>query len=105
MLVEAAILAQLKASLLLESSGVILMTRIVRTLAALGLAAFSLSPIWLQATAAPSMVSGDEALSRVRKLTSEIPWYTSLNHAESIARSENKPIFLVHMLGPLNGMT
>ncbi|MBX9571689.1 MAG: hypothetical protein K2X77_22545 [Candidatus Obscuribacterales bacterium] len=56
--------------------------------------------------AAPmSMVSGDEALQRVRKLTMEIPWYTSLSKAQAIAQKENKPIFMLHMLGPLNGMT
>lgn len=56
--------------------------------------------------AAPmAMVSGDEALDRVRKLTMDIPWYTSLSKAQSIAQKENKPIFMLHMLGPLNGMT
>ena len=56
--------------------------------------------------AAPmTMVSGDQALERVRKLTMEIPWYTSLPKAQAIAQKENKPIFMLHMLGPLNGMT
>lgn len=51
------------------------------------------------------MVSGDEAFKRVTRLTTEIPWYTSLESAEKLAQKEGKPIFWLHMLGPLNGKT
>lgn len=69
----------------------------------LALTVASLSPL---SDAAPlRMVSGEEALQRVRTLTTEIPWYTSLSKAQTIARQQDKPIFWVHMLGPLNGLT
>lgn len=55
--------------------------------------------------ASKRMVPGDEAFKRVTKLTSEISWYTSLDYAEKMAQKENKPIFWLHMLGPLNGKT
>lgn len=56
-------------------------------------------------TASKKMVSGDEAFARITKLTTEIPWYTSLDYAKKRAQQENKPIFWMHMLGPLNGKT
>lgn len=51
------------------------------------------------------MVPGDEAFQRVSKLTTEIHWYASLDTVEQLAQKEGKPIFWVHMLGPINGMT
>lgn len=66
------------------------------------------APLGTPADAAPiskRMVSGDEAFQRVTALTTQIPWYTSLEHAQSVAQKEQKPIFWLHMLGPLNGKT
>lgn len=77
--------------------------------AILGLVAICLQPISEPAIAAPltsmRMVDGQDAFKRVTKLTTEIPWYTSLDYAEKMAQKENKPIFWMHMLGPLNGKT
>ena len=57
------------------------------------------------ATGRVRMVDGQEALKRVTQLTTEISWYTSLDYAMKIAQAQNKPIFWMHMLGPLNGKT
>lgn len=72
------------------------------------LAFLTLATTFVTASASPmstKMVAGDEAFKRVTKLTTEISWYTSLDYAKKIAQKENKPIFWIHMLGPLNGMT
>lgn len=51
------------------------------------------------------MVSGEQAYQNVTKLMTEIPWYTSLDYAKKKAAQEDKPIFWVHALGKLNGVT
>lgn len=80
--------------------------RIAQIAACLSLLTFSATYTEQWSISAPlRMVSGSEAFDRVRKLTTEIPWYTSLERAQQIAREQDKPIFWVHMLGPLNGMT
>jgi len=57
-------------------------------------------------TGAPSkMVDGQDAFARITKLTSEIPWYTTFDYTKRAAQQQNKPIFFMHMLGPLNGKT
>ena len=74
--------------------------------AMLGLVASCFTPFWQAANAVPSrMVDGKDAFDRVTKLTTQIPWYTNLDYAEKMAQKENKPIFWMHMLGPLNGKT
>lgn len=57
-------------------------------------------------TSVPSkMVDGQDALCRITKLTTEIPWYMNFDYARRVAQQQNKPIFWMHMLGPLNGKT
>lgn len=51
------------------------------------------------------MVSGDQGLQNLNRLLAEVPWYTSLEFAQKKAQRENKPVFWVHMLGPMNGAT
>ena len=51
------------------------------------------------------LLTGSVTEERVSKLTNEITWYTSLPAAEEAARSQNKLIFWVHMLGNLDGKT
>lgn len=51
------------------------------------------------------MVSGEQGLQNLNRLLSEVPWYTSLDFAQKKAQREDKPIFWVHMLGPMNGAT
>lgn len=53
----------------------------------------------------PRMVSGDQGLQNLTRLMSEVPWYTSMDYVERKAKQEDKPIFWVHMLGPMNGVT
>ena len=82
------------------------MRRIAKISACLSLLALAATFADQWSVSAPlRMVSGSDAFDRVRKLTTEIPWYTSLERAQQIAREQDKPIFWVHMLGPLNGMT
>ncbi len=65
----------------------------------------ALSAVPAHSAPMPKMVPGDEALLRVNKLMTDISWNTSLANAEQIAQKQGKPIFWVHMLGPINGMT
>jgi hypothetical protein len=51
------------------------------------------------------LLTGSVTEERVAKLTTDITWYTSLSAAEEAARSQNKLIFWVHMLGNLDGKT
>ncbi len=82
------------------------MRKIAKIGACLSLLAFAATIADQWSISAPlRMVSGSDAFDRVRKLTTEIPWYTSLERVQQIARQQDKPIFWVHMLGPLNGMT
>jgi hypothetical protein len=55
--------------------------------------------------AAPLIVPGQVSQEHVYDLTSQIPWYHSLNQAEDAARRQGKLIFWVHMLGTLDGAT
>mgnify|MGYP003384635522 FL=1 len=54
---------------------------------------------------ASRMVSGDQGLQNVTRLLSQVPWYTNMDYARNKAAKEDKPIFWVHMLGPMNGAT
>jgi hypothetical protein len=51
------------------------------------------------------MVSGQQGLENIDKLMTSVPWYTSMAYAKKKAVKEDKPIFWVHMLGPMNGDT
>jgi hypothetical protein len=51
------------------------------------------------------LLTGSVSEEQVRKLTSDITWYTSLPAAKDAARNQNKLIFWVHMLGNLDGKT
>lgn len=51
------------------------------------------------------MVSGEQGLDNLNRLLTEVPWYTRLAYAQKKAAKEDKPIFWVHMLGPMNGAT
>ncbi len=55
--------------------------------------------------ARPRMVSGADAQQRVNNLTNEMRWYKSLDQAKAVARSQDKMVFWVHMLGDLSGAT
>lgn len=67
--------------------------------------------MFCSATISPSfaargpMVGGQQGLDNINKLMTEVPWYTSMDFVRNKARSEDKPIFWVHMLGPMNGVT
>ena len=69
------------------------------------LLALSLSLLTTQGYAAPFILSGEVAQHNVAELTSEIPWYTSLQQAEYAAQQQGKMIFWMHMLGSLSGAT
>ena len=43
--------------------------------------------------------------AKVADLTHAIHWHTSLDEAETAARTSGKPIFWMHMLGDLAGST
>ena len=62
-------------------------------------------PITGSPTKPTKMVDGQEAFQRVTKLTTEIPWYSQYDYALKMAQQQNKPVFWMHMLGPLNGKT
>lgn len=51
------------------------------------------------------LLTGTVTEERVSKLTNDITWYTSLPAAEEAARSQNKLIFWVQMIGNLDGKT
>jgi hypothetical protein len=53
----------------------------------------------------PLLLTGSVARNNVIKLTSEVPWYTSLSDAETQARREGKMVFWIHMLGDIKGAT
>jgi hypothetical protein len=46
-----------------------------------------------------------EVDAKVGALTKSISWHTSLEDAKAAARKSGKPIFWMHMLGDLTGMT
>lgn len=46
-----------------------------------------------------------EVDAKVADLTKGITWYTSLDEAKAAAKKSGKPIFWMHMLGDLTGMT
>jgi hypothetical protein len=43
--------------------------------------------------------------AKVADLTKSIAWHQSLDEAKAAARKSGKPIFWMHMLGDLSGMT
>ncbi len=53
----------------------------------------------------PALVPGAEAQQRVNQLTTEIPWYHSLDQAEASAQKQHKMVFWVQMLGDMAGAT
>jgi hypothetical protein len=75
---------------------------------ALALVSIAFSFMCNSADAAPfksRMVSGQQGFENVNKLMTTVPWYTSMAYAKKKAVKEDKPIFWVHMLGPMNGDT
>ena len=46
-----------------------------------------------------------EVDAKVADLTKNIAWHTSLDDAKAAAKKSGKPIFWMHMLGDLTGMT
>jgi hypothetical protein len=46
-----------------------------------------------------------EVDAKVGDLTKSIAWHRSLDEAKEAARKSGKPIFWMHMLGDLSGMT
>jgi len=57
------------------------------------------------AYSAPRILTGEVSQERVAELNTQIPWYRSLNQAETVAQQQGKLIFWVHMLGTLDGAT
>ncbi len=71
------------------------------------LAVVLMSSLYAPSTAAPGarMVSGDQGLQNITRLMTDVSWYTSMDYVKKKAQQEDKPIFWVHMLGPMNGET
>jgi hypothetical protein len=73
-------------------------------LAVVLVSAFS-STFGLAADAAPGIIEGREARTRLDNLTHQVYWFDNLRDAEASARQKNKPLLWVHILGKIDGAT
>jgi len=71
----------------------------------LGLLLALASTLATPACYADSFISAEDARRQVHLLSHEIKWYTSLEEAKKVAKSQNRLIFWVHMLGHIDGKT
>ncbi len=55
--------------------------------------------------AAKQVLSTGIVEERVKDLTTQIHWYKNLKEAEAVAKTQNKMIFWVQMLGDIDGGT
>lgn len=61
--------------------------------------------ILVSPTASAQMVKGTNARANVDKLTSQVHWFSTLRDAEDSARTKDRPILWMHMLGKIDGAT
>lgn len=50
------------------------------------------------------VTDGTTAQKKIAKLNEQINWFTSLDEAQSKAKTANKPILWIHVLGDIDGI-
>ena len=75
-----------------------------RVLAGLLFVVLAVAP-GLRAADQPPKIPSKVVEKQVKKLTSKVHWYDSLEEATEKARKENKLVFWLHALGDLDGTT
>lgn len=75
------------------------------TAAALAFGTLAVGGLTTGAAAAPGIVEGREARTRLDNLTHQVYWFDNLRDAEASARQKGKPLLWMHILGKIDGAT